>query len=802
MPKRALVRKSYAVWRRTGGARRDRWWQVGAWLLLLLGVATSALAAGAWHARLQAQNTASSKTRVSDLAVTVGAGLSRDTDFAASLASLVATTPDLSNPEFKQYIDGVGAEQRYPGGIGFAYFERVTQAGLPAFESQVIADPPSGVAITRYQITPPGSRSSYCLGRYAYSLPYQLGTLNYPVGIDICAPGGQFVYSNALISGSSGQFSVQLVSHSILGLAAPVYSGGVAPATAAGRQAAFSGWMTATFATASLLPSSTQQGVRTQVLYQNAGTPTIVVAASGVAPRGHVVTKDLKVDADGPWTVQVEATSTGAASSWAEAGVVLAAGLIITGVLFGFVEILAYSRRRAIRLVDQRTGELHHQALHDTLTDLPNRALIMDRAEQMLARGRRDHVATAALFLDLDGFKDVNDTYGHAAGDRLLQAVAQRITATLRARDTAGRLGGDEFVVLVEGPDAGPDMVAERLLAVLREPFVLDATQQIVVTAETSIGIALGDRDSAGDLLRDADIALYQAKKSGGNCYAIFAPEMHTAARDKVELTMELRGALAAGEFFLAYQPTFNLRDMTVTGVEALIRWRHPGRGTVSPDEFIPLAEDSGLIVAIGRWVLHTACAEAVTWQAPNRRLSVAVNVSGRQLDTDGLVDDVRLALEASGLEPGLLTIEVTETALMHNADAGVARLRALKALGVRISIDDFGTGYSSLAYLQRYPVDCVKIDRAFVAPLADEDSPDESLVAAIIAMGGALGMKTVAEGIETDGQRRKLAALGCNFGQGWLFAKAMPAGDASALLRDGLGSSIPPIAGWLSDRV
>jgi diguanylate cyclase (GGDEF)-like protein len=758
------------------GTRWDPWWQAGAWMLLVVGVAISVLGARAWHSDLQAKDRAAFRTWASDLAVSVGSGLSRDTDFVASLQAEVETTPGLGGAQFKGMISAVGAAQRYPGNIGNAYYQLVPAAGLRAFESKILADPPDGVAVTDYRVIPAGLRPSYCLLRLEdLTAPLPSG-LQFPADVDVCDVRsfvGMTGISNPFTSSGTAQFSVPKIINGLVVIVAPTYAEGVTANTADGRRAALTGWVAGLFSTAALLPASgTHNGSRIQVLFQNTGVAPTVVADSGSGPLGHGLVQSLNVNADGPWTVRVEGTPTGAGSSWAQAGVAMGAGIVLSLLLFGFLLVLIRSRRRALRLVDRRTGELHYQALHDALTGLPNRALILDRTEQMLARERRDGLASAVLFMDLDGFKDVNDTYGHAAGDRLLQEVARRITATLRQRDSAGRLGGDEFVVLVEGTEDGPDVVAERLLSILREPFVLDESNQIRVSTQTSIGIAVGHRDSAGDLLRDADVALYQAKAAGGNRYAFFSPSMQTAARDRIELTMELRGALSAGEFFLAYQPIFSLRDMTVTGVEALIRWRHPGRGVIPPDEFISIAEDTGLIIPIGRWMLHTACAEAATWQSPDHRLSLAVNISGRQLDTDGLVEDVRDSLQATGLSPDLLTLEITETALMADPVAGTIRLRALKDLGVRIAIDDFGTGYSSLAQRQ-FPADALKIDRSFIAALAD--SPESAvIVRTLVQLGKVLGVETLAEGIEERDQLEHLQRQDCDSGHGFLFARPL----------------------------
>ncbi len=429
-------------------------------------------------------------------------------------------------------------------------------------------------------------------------------------------------------------------------------------------------------------------------------------------------------------------------------------------------------------------GQIRFQAVHDSLTGLPNRALILDRTEQMLARARRTRVPVAALFIDLDGFKEVNDTHGHGVGDKLLQAVTERLLLTMRESDSVGRLGGDEFVVLVDGTtmDAGPELVAERLLEVLRPPFELEGLSSAPVTLTASIGIASGVRPTAAELLRDADIALYAAKAAGKDRFLVFEPEMHTAVQDHLLLEMDLRGALASHQYFLVYQPIFNLAGGGTTGVEALLRWNHPVRGVVGPDDFIPVLEDSGMIVDVGRWVLEEACRQGAAWHDLGYSLDVSVNVSARQLETDQVVDDVRAALAASGFDPKFLILEITETSIMRDTAAAIPRLAALRATGIRIAIDDFGTGYSSLAYLQQFPVDTLKIDRSFIASMAS--SPESGvLIRTLVQLGKTLGLETLAEGIEESEQYSQLEREQCDSGQGYLYARPLDADSVPAFL-------------------
>jgi len=429
--------------------------------------------------------------------------------------------------------------------------------------------------------------------------------------------------------------------------------------------------------------------------------------------------------------------------------------------------------------------EIRHQALHDSLTGLPNRVLVLDRVNQTLARARREHFDVAVLFIDLDGFKDVNDSLGHAMGDKMLKAVAARFAGTLRGSDTVARLGGDEFVVVAEGVSlaAGPELVAERLLDVLAEPFHLDDDAGTSVGISASIGIAVGLRDSAEDLLRDADIALYAAKGAGKSRYALFEAEMQNVLRSRLELEMDLQAAIGTDQFFLLYQPIFDLTNMSVVGVEALLRWLHPTRGVLSPDEFIPTLESSGLIIPVGRWVLHEACRQAMEWRQRGQVTKMSVNASARQFDADSLIDDVRAALAASGLPPDDLIIEITETSLMRNTKMAQNQLMALKTLGVRLAIDDFGTGYSSLAYLQQFPVDSLKIDRSFISGMAKSPEGD-ALIHTLMQLGKSLHLETLAEGIEETGQLTQLQAEHCDVGQGFLFARPMAPDDVAAFLQ------------------
>ena len=424
-----------------------------------------------------------------------------------------------------------------------------------------------------------------------------------------------------------------------------------------------------------------------------------------------------------------------------------------------------------------------HQALHDALTGLPNRTLLHDRLEHALHRSRRDESRIALLFLDIDRFKMVNDSFGHAAGDELLIQIAGRLDDALRPTDTVARFGGDELAVLCEDVDREHDgiAVAHRVLAAFSRPFVL-AGRELFATA--SIGVAVSqEHDTAERLLRDADVAMYRAKERGGARYEVFDAAMRRRSLERMQTENELRRALGQDELALHYQPVVSLDDRTVIGAEALIRWEHPERGLLSPAAFIPVAEESSLIVAVGEWVLRAACAQLAAWRdvlPPDFTLSV--NVSARQFADPGLlVETVRTALQEAGADPARLSLELTEGVLMQQEGAHETLL-GLKELGVRVVLDDFGTGYSSLSYLSRFPLDGLKVDRSFVARM-QEGSPEHAIVAAVGTMAAAMNLSVVAEGIESDAQRIALRHLGYRHGQGFLFAKPAPPEDFSRLL-------------------
>ncbi|SOE03364.1 putative bifunctional diguanylate cyclase/phosphodiesterase [Blastococcus haudaquaticus] len=430
---------------------------------------------------------------------------------------------------------------------------------------------------------------------------------------------------------------------------------------------------------------------------------------------------------------------------------------------------------------------LAHQAFHDGLTGLANRALFTDRVEQALRHDARHGDTSAVVYVDLDGFKAVNDNLGHQAGDELLRQVAERLAATVRGGDTLARLGGDEFAILVGQAGTAEEATAagERVLVALGRPVRIGNQ---VVTVSGSVGVAVSDPDATSDsLVRDADIAMYAAKAAGRGRVVVFDPGMRAAVVERRELERELQGALAGGELRLVYQPVVELSGSTVVGFEALLRWHSPTLGPIAPDRFVPVAEDLDLIGEIGAWVLREACATAAEWRRrPGMRdLTMAVNVSAVQLASPDLVGQIVEALASSGLPASALVLEVTETALVRDPDAAADRLAALRALGVRLALDDFGTGYSSLSYLRQFTVDILKIDRSFISTIAGAELPP--IVRGLIELGRTLDLEIVAEGIELEVQRDQLRAARCDLAQGYLFAAPLEQDEAERFL---LGSA------------
>jgi diguanylate cyclase (GGDEF)-like protein len=449
--------------------------------------------------------------------------------------------------------------------------------------------------------------------------------------------------------------------------------------------------------------------------------------------------------------------------------------------------LLAQRLRFGYALMRQTESNLAHAASHDSLTGLPNRALLYDRLTQALAHAGRSGLAVAVMVLDLDRYKRINDGLGYAVGDRVLQEVGWRLQSRIAAGDTVARIGADEYVIVLAGIDKPETAghVAHRLLQVVKDPMPFNG-QSLVVTASIGIAVFPKDGNDAEQLFRNADAARYHAKEMGGNNFQFYAWRMNAAALERIEVEGRLHEALAREEMRLYYQPRVDIRSGRLVGVEALMRWQHPQMGLVSPATFVPILEESGLILEVGEWALDAACAQGRRWldsgYEPGR---IAVNLSVRQFQQPRLVERIKAILAATALDPPHLEIEITESMVAHDAEHAIRLLHDLKGLGVALAIDDFGTGYSSLAYLKRFPVDSLKIDRSFIRDLPG-DNDGAAITEAVIALARSLKLKTVAEGVENDAQRRFLAARDCDEAQGYLFARPLPVAELESLLAEG----------------
>ncbi len=757
---------------------RDRTsiWAAATALLVIAGIVASVLGAKA-VARSDADKARLSFHLASaEIASTLKLAIQHEEDLVVSASAFVTGKPYASAAEFDVWAESVHAMQRYKELQNIGLVTVVPAARLASFQTGMAVHPlrPLGplsqAPAEAPGVLPAGERTFYCLavaGLARNAKTYLPGDLDY------CALAPSLVATRDTGLSSYAPFVVG--GNAALAVETPVYRGGTAPATVAARRHAFLGWLGELLVPKVVLARALEGHTNLAVTFHFDSPQSHVAFTSGAVKRGE---QSSRINVRNGWSVQSfgPKIAAGVAGNW-HALTLLIGGTLVS-LMFGLLGlVLGTGRRRALALVHEKTRELSHQALHDTLTGLPNRALVLDRAEQLLARAARQPGTLAgALFIDIDGFKHVNDNLGHAAGDQLLKTVGERLQGAVRDHDTVGRLGGDEFVVLVDSTadEAALDLLADRLTEVLREPVTLEDGRK-VFSVTASIGVAMGQYTTPDSLLRDADLALYSAKAAGKDRYVLFDSSMYAGAEGRMELENDLGTALQQNQFFLLYQPIFDLPSQGIVGVEALIRWQHPQRGLVAPDSFIPLAEESGMIVQIGRWVLEEACSQAAAWAAEGLELGIAVNVSAHQLSRRGFADDVRLALERSRIRPSLLTLELTETTLMRDVSAAAEALKSIKELGVRIAIDDFGTGYASLSQLQRMPVDILKIDRSFVAALGD-GGQSRDLLQAILGVGEALSLSVVAEGIEERGQMATLEEMGCEMAQGFLMGKPGPA--------------------------
>jgi diguanylate cyclase (GGDEF)-like protein len=794
---------------------------------LWAGVALLCVAAGAVGSVLGAHavaRTDANKARrashqgATEIASTLKQTLQHEEDFALSASTFFAGNPKASSAEFEAWAKWGDGLIRFPELQKLSLIALVRAPELAEFEARVTGHPvkpllptsassltsrttkrlgsrsaSSTPATVEYlHVVPSGKRPVYCFA--IAGLPKSAARYT-PAGLDYCA-----VTPGLLSSRDSAQSLFSTVTagrNKALGVSTPIYKGGVPPSGYNARREAFVGWLREVLVPpvvlAQALQGHTEGAVR---LRHRSGSSNVVFVSGTPQPGAQSTTTVLR----GGWTARSFGPGVDAAvlSNW-HALALLIAGCLLSAMLGLLVFLLGGGRGRPAAPA-AKVREVPHEDLYDPLTGLPNRALMMDRAERMLARASRESgLLAGALFIDIDWFESVNEKLGPAAGDQMLTIVAERLETVVRAHDTVGRLGGDEFVILVESAARGArlDSLARRVIEALHEPVELeDFKPSIFLTA--SIGVAFGRYATAADLLRDAQLALEASKAAGKDRYTLFNANMRSVIEGRGVLEIELNAALQQKQFFLLYQPVYNLATRKVVSLETSIRWRHPTQGVMNPEDFIPLAEENGLIVPIERGMLEEACTRAAAWQVAGHGVGVSVPVSANQLSRDGFATDVLRALQQSGIDPSMLTLEIAESTVMRDVDAAAVRFEQMKRLGVRIAIDDFGSGYAHHSDLQRMSLDFLNVDRSSLAASDDEDYRSW-LLQAILVLGRDLSLAVVAKGIETFEEMTALQEMGCKMGMGSALGEPVTADAVESLLATDLLVA-PPASATLLD--
>ena len=784
-------------------------WAIVALLFLAAGVAGSLLGAHA-VARSDSSNARHSAQQSSQaIASTAKQELRHEEDIAVGAATYFAANSKTSPKEFATWVKWARTLRRFPELEGLSLLTLVHPGGVPAFDARITGEPlkpattstsaatttaegsaattstssPAKPASSSLRVIPVTNHPYYCL---AIANLVRSPAKSPPAGLDYCA-----VTPGLLVSRDSGVSSYTMITAGGTGALAidvPVYRGNITPRSVFGREAASVGWLREVLSPKLVLSEALRGHSASAVsIHYRAGTANIYFSYNH-PQRG---AQSTTIALHNGWTVE-SSTDVSAASVLKDGSALalLIVGCVLSALLGLLVFVLGGGRSPVVVRVPQpRKAPAEPAApsedLHDPLTGLPNRALLIDRAECMLARaGRQSGLLVGALFIDIDWFKDVNEKLGQEAGDLILKIVAERLEGVVRAGDTVGRLGDDEFVLLVESAARGArlDSLARRVVEGLHKPFELEGFgPNFFLTA--SIGVAFGRYAGPEDLLRDAQLALHAAKAAGKDRHTLFNANMRSVIEGRGVLEVELNTALAEKQFFLLYEPIYDLETGKVAGLDALIRWLHPKRGVVLPDDFIPLAEETGLTVPIGRWVLEEACGRAAAWNVAGHPVGVSVEISPNQLNRENFVTDIRRALQQSGIEPSMLTLAIAETTVMSDVTAAVQRLEEIKQLGVRIAIDDFGgSGYAYHSDLRRLPLDFLKVDRGSLAASEDEDYRTW-LLEAIMIVGRDLSLTVVAKGIESFEQLSALQGMGCAMAQGTLMGKPVPANGIDTVL-------------------
>jgi diguanylate cyclase (GGDEF)-like protein len=727
------------------------------------------------------------------IASTLKLAIQRQEELTVAAATFFAANPKATPAEFATWVKWARTQRRYP---------ELDAIGLLPAPAPVVPAPASASSALKSTPTanaaPGGSATSGPSPSTSASSASTTPAQPAPVPVQVSP-----TLLRSRYTGLSAYTPISAGNRRALAVDTPVYRGNVTPRSVFGRRAASVGWLREVLVPEALMRQVLvgHPGYALSLQYQgpssNGVAPSRLVFTSGSPASG---TQSTTINLHDGWTATSFASATvPSVFSDEDALALLVAGTLLSALLGLLVFSLGAQRPaegapvQAVNSPPEAQGEtpeeLPGQHLYETITGLPNRALTLDRAERMVARtGRDSGMLSGALFVDIDQLHEVNEKLGEAAGDQLLRIVGERLLDVVRAGDTVGRLDGDEFVVLVESAARGVrlDSLAQRMIEALHKPIELDNFgPSFVLTA--SIGVAFGRYATPDDLLRDAQLALVSAKAAGKDRYTLFNANMRTIIEGRAVLEAELNTALAEDQFFLLYQPIYDLHSRRAVSLEALIRWRHPEQGVLAPADFIPLAEETGLIVPIGRFALEEACGRAAAWDVAGDRVGVSVEISPQQLNRDGFITDVRRALQQSGIEPSLLTLAIPETFVMRDIPAATLRLQELKQLGVSIAIDDFGgSGYAHQANLQQMPLDSLRVDRSSLAATEDE-SYRNWLLEAILVVGRDLSLTVVATGIETAEQMAALQAIGCTMAQGALLGEAVSVEAVSSLFGVGL---------------
>jgi diguanylate cyclase (GGDEF)-like protein len=751
------------------------------------------------------------------VASNVKGAIQHEEDFIIGASTFFAGNPKASAAQLSAWAKWGKTLRRYPELEKLSLIALVRAPELAAFEAQLSGRPlkpaPSTpvLALTErglktlgsrtahlrsasspgqgLRIIPAGKRPYYCL---AVASLVRSHALSSPPGLDYCSvtPG----LSPTRDSGLTLYAPVSAGRTKALGLATPVYKGGVPPSGFTTRREAFTGWLREVLVPEVLLRQALLGHPESAARLRHQSGSSSAVFVSGTPQPG---AQSTAAGLHNGWTVRTFGGAVdGAVLSYWHAVALLVAGILLS-VLAGLLVFLLGIGRPRTAVPALKARKVPHEDLYDPLTGLPNRALMMDRAQRMLARaGRESGLLVGALFVDIDWFENVNEKLGPAAGDQLLTTVAQRLETVIRGHDTVGRLGGDEFVILVEAAARGArlDSLARRVIEALHKPVDLDNFgPSISLTA--SIGVAFGRYATPDEMLRDARLALEASKAAGKDRYTLFNANMRSVIEGRGVLEVELNAALAQKQFFLLYEPIVDLANQKIVGLEALIRWRHPVQGVLGPDDFLPLAEETGLTVPIGRWMLEEACTRAAAWNVAGHRVGVSVAVTATQLRRDGFATDVRRALLQSGIEPSLLTLEIAESTVMRDVDTIAARLDELKQLGVLLAVEDFGSGYAHHSDLRRLPLDFLNVDRASLSSSEDEDYRSW-LLQAILVLGRDLSLTVLGKGIATQEEMITLQTMGCGLAQGSLFGEPVPAEAVVERLLDA-----GPPSGMIAER-